>query len=43
MTTNIIPMLAMHGRLAGRGLLLLMVIAVCALIIASWPSKTQMK
>jgi hypothetical protein len=43
MMMNIEPMLAFHGHAAGRGLLLLMVVAACALIIASWPSKTESK
>jgi len=37
------PILAMHGHLAGRGVLLLVVVLACALIIACWLSKTETK
>ncbi len=43
MTTNTLPILAFHGHAGGRAVLLLLVVAVCALIIACWPSKTETK
>jgi hypothetical protein len=44
MMTKITPILAMHGHFGGRGVLLfLMVVAMCALIIAWWPGKSETK
>jgi hypothetical protein len=37
------PILAMHGHVAGRGILLLMVVVASALIIVCWPSKSATK
>jgi hypothetical protein len=37
------PILAMHGHLAGRGVLFLMVVAACALMIFCWPGKSESK
>jgi hypothetical protein len=43
MNMNWTPILAMHGHVATRGILLLMVVAMGALIIACWPSKSETK
>jgi hypothetical protein len=41
---NIItPVLAMHGRVGSRVLLLLMAVAALALVLAYWPGKTTSK
>jgi hypothetical protein len=37
------PILAMHWHSAGRGTLFLVVVVVCALIIACWPGKSETK
>jgi hypothetical protein len=43
MIMKMTPLLAMHGHVAGRGVLLLMVALACALIIICWPSKSETK
>jgi hypothetical protein len=43
MIMKMIPILAMHGHVAGRGILLLMVVLACVLVIACWPSKSETK
>jgi hypothetical protein len=43
MIMNITPILAMHGHVAGRGILPLVVAVACALVIACWPGKSESK
>jgi hypothetical protein len=41
MMMRMTPILAMHGRFAGRGFLFLLVVVVCALMIFCWPGKSE--
>ena len=43
MLTKMTPILAMHRHGAGRGIWFLAVVAVCALLIACWPGKSETK
>jgi len=43
MIMRMTPILAMHGHVAGRGILFLMVVVVCALMIFCWPGKSESK
>jgi hypothetical protein len=43
MNTILNPILAMHGHLAGRGFLLLMVVLACVLVIACAPWRESKK
>jgi hypothetical protein len=43
MIMKMTPILAMHGHVAGRGILLLAVVVACVLLVASWPGKSENK